>query len=98
MNTDQILIVTAISAYIVGTLALLNYLLSGIELSKRIGIPFAAAGCALQFVELVYRWQTSHIWPLTNLYGSLSLFSAMGVLIFLIFACLSGSLPWCERS
>ena len=29
---------------------------------------------------------TSHIWPLTNLYGSLSLFAAMSVLIFLVFA------------
>ena len=86
MNTDQILIVVAISAYIVSTLAFLNYLLSGVEISKRIGIPFAALGCAVQFSELVYRWQTSHIWPLTNLYGSLSLFAAMSVLIFILFA------------
>jgi cytochrome c-type biogenesis protein CcsB len=86
VNTDQILIVVAISAYIMGTLALLNYMLSGVEISKRIGIPFAVVGCAVQFFELVYRWQTSHIWPLTNLYGSLSLFAAMSVLIFIIFA------------
>jgi cytochrome c-type biogenesis protein CcsB len=86
VNTDQILIVTAISAYLVATLALLNYLLSGLETAKRIGIPFAALGCAVQFCELVYRWQSSHIWPLTNLYGSLSLFAAMSVLIFILFA------------
>ena len=32
------------------------------------------------------RWQTTHIWPLTNLYGSLSLFSAMSVAFFIGFA------------
>jgi cytochrome c-type biogenesis protein CcsB len=52
----------------------------------RIGIPLAIAGCVAQFAELGTRWAVSGIWPLTNLYGSLSLFSAMGVLIFLIFA------------
>jgi cytochrome c-type biogenesis protein CcsB len=86
MNTDQILIVVAISAYIVSALALLSYFLSRDNPAKLIGIPFAFAGCALQFVELVYRYQTSHIWPLTNLYGSLSLFSAMSVAIFIGFA------------
>ncbi|MGC8484931.1 MAG: c-type cytochrome biogenesis protein CcsB, partial [Candidatus Baltobacteraceae bacterium] len=32
------------------------------------------------------RYEISHIWPLLNLYGSLSLFSAMSVAIFVIFA------------
>ncbi|GAC1542360.1 MAG: hypothetical protein NVS3B16_07220 [Vulcanimicrobiaceae bacterium] len=86
MNTDQILIVVSISAYIMSTLALLTYLLSRENLAKRIGIPFAVIGCAVQFAELVYRYQSSHIWPLTNLYGSLSLFAAMSVAIFIGFA------------
>jgi cytochrome c-type biogenesis protein CcsB len=86
MNTDQVLIVIAISAYIMSTLALFTYFLSRERLPKLIGIPFAFVGCAVQFVELVYRYQTSHIWPLTNLYGSLSLFSAMSVAIFIGFA------------
>jgi cytochrome c-type biogenesis protein CcsB len=86
MNLDQTLIVVAISAYIMGTLALLTYVLARIDLAKKIGIPFAFIGCGVQFFELVYRWQTSHIWPLTNLYGSLSLFAAMSVAIFIGFA------------
>ncbi len=86
MNTDQLLIVVAISAYIMSTLAFLTYFLSRDRISKLIGIPFAFIGCAVQFVELVYRFQTSHIWPLTNLYGSLSLFSAMSVAIFIGFS------------
>lgn len=86
MNTDQLLIVIAISAYIMSTLALLSYFLSRETLAKTIGIPFAFIGCGVQFVELVYRYQTSHIWPLTNLYGSLSLFAAMSVAIFIAFA------------
>jgi len=86
MSTDQLLIVIAISAYIVGTLALLVFFLSRDRIAKLIGIPFAVIGSLTQFAELVYRYQTSHIWPLTNLYGSLSLFSALSVAIFLGFA------------
>jgi cytochrome c-type biogenesis protein CcsB len=86
MNIDQVLILIAISAYITGTLALLIYFLSRESWAKMAGIPFAFIGCITQFVELVYRWQSSHIWPLTNLYGSLSLFSAMSVAIFIAFA------------
>jgi len=86
VNTDQILIVSAISAYIVSTVALFTYFLSRDRLSKTVGIPFAFIGCGIQFFELVYRFQTSHIWPLTNLYGSLSLFAAMSVAIFIVFA------------
>ena len=86
MNTDQTLIVIAISAYIMSTLALFTYFLSRERLPKLIGIPFAFLGCIVQFFELGYRYQTSHIWPLTNLYGSLSLFSAMSVAIFIGFA------------
>jgi len=86
MSLDQEIILVAISAYLIGTLALLNYLLSRSELAKRIGIPCAIIGCAAQFYELVYRGTTTHIWPLTNLYGSLTLFAAMSVVIFMGFA------------
>jgi cytochrome c-type biogenesis protein CcsB len=86
VNTDQLLIVIAISAYILGALALFTHFLSRERLPKLIGIPFACAGCAVQFFELAYRYATSHIWPLTNLYGSLSLFAAMSVAIFIGFA------------
>ena len=86
MNTDQHLILAAISAYIVSSLALLVYMLSRQQWAKTLGMPFAFIGCAIQFFELAYRFQTSHIWPLTNLYGSLSLFSAMSVVIFIGFA------------
>jgi len=86
MNTDQLLIVVAISAYIMSTLSFFTYFLSRDRLPKLIGIPFAFIGCGVQFFELAYRFQTSHIWPLTNLYGSLSLFAAMSVAIFIGFA------------
>jgi cytochrome c-type biogenesis protein CcsB len=86
MTLDQQLIVVAISAYIMGTLAFLFYFLARVELAKKIGIPFAFVGCIVQFAELIYRGTSSHIWPLTNLYGSLSLFSAMSVAIFIGFA------------
>jgi cytochrome c-type biogenesis protein CcsB len=86
VSFDQELILVAISSYIVAMLALFNYLLTRGELAKRIGIPFAALGCAVQFAELVYRDLSSGIWPLTNLYGSLSLFAAMSVAIFIGFA------------
>jgi cytochrome c-type biogenesis protein CcsB len=86
MSFDQEIIVVAISAYVVGALALLNYLLTRSEIAKRIGIPFAILGCAAQFYELAYRGTTTNIWPLTNLYGSLTLFAAMSVLIFIGFA------------
>ncbi|MDQ2909154.1 MAG: c-type cytochrome biogenesis protein CcsB [Candidatus Eremiobacteraeota bacterium] len=86
MSIDQLLIVVAISAYIVSTLAFLTYFLSRDQLPKIVGIPFAFLGCTVQFTELVYRYLSSHIWPLTNLYGSLSLFAAMSVAIFIGFA------------
>ena len=86
MNVDQALIVVAISAYIVGALAFLTFLLTRAPAAKAFGIPFAFLGCVTQFAELVYRYASSHIWPLTNLYGSLSLFAAMSVAIFIGFA------------
>jgi cytochrome c-type biogenesis protein CcsB len=86
LSIDQVLILIAISSYITSTLALLTYFLSRERWARAVGIPFAFIGCVTQFVELVVRYQTSHIWPLTNLYGSLSLFSAMSVAIFIGFA------------
>jgi cytochrome c-type biogenesis protein CcsB len=86
MNVDQDLLITALAAYITGTIVLIGYFLSRNNLLRSIGIPLAAIGCVAQFGELGARWIISGIWPLTNLYGSLSLFSAMGVLIFIAFA------------
>ena len=83
---DQLLLVTGLSAYVTGTLVLIGYFLSRSKLLKQIGIPLAAIGCIAQFAELGARWNMTGVWPLTNLYGSLSLFSAFGVLIFMIFA------------
>ena len=86
MQLDRVLFLLAVSCYVVGALALLTYLFSRQDWLRTLGIPLALAGCLAQFVELGVRWQISHVWPLTNLYGSLSLFSAMSVLIFAIFA------------
>jgi cytochrome c-type biogenesis protein CcsB len=86
MTTDQVLILIAISSYIASTLLLFIYFLGRENWAKAAGIPFAFVGCGIQFVELAYRYQTSHIWPLTNLYGSLSLFAAMSVAIFIGFS------------
>jgi len=86
VQLDQILLVLAIASYVTGALVLIAYFLSRSELLRKIGAPLAIVGCAAQFAELGTRWAVSGIWPLTNLYGSLSLFSAMGVLIFLVFA------------
>ena len=86
MDLDKLLLVVAIACYVTGTLVFAAYFLTRAPLMRTLGIPLAVLGCVAQFAELLTRWQVSHIWPLTNLYGSLSLFSAMGVLIFLIFA------------
>ena len=83
---DHNLVVIGLTTYVVGTLVLIGYFLTRSELLKRIGIGFAIAACALQFVELGTRWNMTQVWPLTNLYGSLSLFSALGVLIYIFFA------------
>ncbi len=83
---DQTLLIIGISAYVTGTLVLIGYFLSRSTLLKNIGMPLAAIGCIAQFAELGARWNMTGVWPLTNLYGSLSLFSAFGVLIFMIFA------------
>ena len=83
---DQTLLIIGLAAYIVGTLVLGGYFLTQRRVLRTIGIPLAAIGCVAQFIELATRWNMTGVWPLTNLYGSLSLFSAMSVLLFIIFA------------
>lgn len=83
---DHDLVVVTLAAYVVGTLVLIGYFLMRTALLRRIGIGLAVAACALQFIELGTRWNMTGVWPLTNLYGSLSLFSGVAVLLFLIFA------------
>jgi cytochrome c-type biogenesis protein CcsB len=51
-----------------------------------LAIPLAIAGCVAQFAQLTARYEITHVWPLLNLYGSLSLFAAVSVAIFIIFA------------
>ena len=86
MPLDEVLMIIALGAYIIGALALLVYFFSREEWLKHLGIPLAIAGCVAQFAQLVARYEITHIWPLLNLYGSLSLFSAMSVAIFIVFA------------
>ena len=85
-HLDQAFLVVAIASYVTGTLVLLAYFLTRSSLMRSIGIPLAILGIVAQFAELGTRWNMTQIWPLTNLYGSLSLFSALSVLIFVIFA------------
>jgi cytochrome c-type biogenesis protein CcsB len=86
MNLDQHLYLVSLSAYLLGSIALLITLFARDRYSMQIGAAAAIIGCITQFADLVVRDVTTGIWPLTNLYGSLSLFSAMSVTIFLIFA------------
>jgi cytochrome c-type biogenesis protein CcsB len=83
---DHALVVVTLTAYVMATLVLIGYFLFRAEPWRKIGVGLAIAACALQFVELGTRWNMTGVWPLTNLYGSLSLFSGLGVLIYLIFA------------
>jgi cytochrome c-type biogenesis protein CcsB len=85
MNLDHILLVAALSAYIIGSIVLIAYVLSASTLLRNVGMGLAVIGCVAQFAELGVRWAVSGIWPLTNLYGSLSLFAAMGVVVYLAF-------------
>jgi len=84
-HLDQLLLQVGIAAYITAALALFAYFLMRRPLLRTIGIPLAVLGCAAQFAELGARWWMTGVWPLTNLYGSLSLFSAVSVAIFLLF-------------
>jgi cytochrome c-type biogenesis protein CcsB len=86
MHIDQALLVIGIAAYVTGALVLFGYFLLRTPVLRTIGLPLAALGAVSQFAELGARWWMTGVWPLTNLYGSLSLFSACAVTIFVVFA------------
>jgi cytochrome c-type biogenesis protein CcsB len=86
MPLDELLIAIALGAYVVGALALLLYFFSRESWARNVGAALAILGCTAQFVQLVVRWESTHVWPLLNLYGSLSLFAAMSVAIYIGFA------------
>ena len=85
-SLDQILLIIGLSAYITGTMVFIAYFLTRSPLMKAIAIPLAIVGAVAQFAELGARWSMTGVWPLTNLYGSLSLFSVLGVIVFIAFA------------
>lgn len=86
MPPDEILVAVALCAYALGALALLTYFFSRAQWLRDVGIPLAILGCVAQFAQLGVRFELTHVWPLLNLYGSLSLFSAMSVAIYILFA------------
>ncbi|MEO9171020.1 MAG: c-type cytochrome biogenesis protein CcsB [Candidatus Baltobacteraceae bacterium] len=86
LQADELLMIVSIACYILGALALGVYFFSREEWLRNLGAPLAIAGCLAQFAQLIVRFETTHIWPLLNLYGSLSLFAAMSVAIFIGFA------------
>jgi cytochrome c-type biogenesis protein CcsB len=83
---DESLIAVALAAYTLGALALLVYFFSRADWLRDVGIPLAMLGCLAQFAQLIVRYESTHVWPLLNLYGSLSLFAAMSVAIYIGFA------------
>jgi cytochrome c-type biogenesis protein CcsB len=83
---DGLLLAIALAAYVLGALALMLFFFAHQPIYRTLGAPLAIAGCVAQFVQLAVRFETTHVWPLLNLYGSLSLFSAMSVAIFIVFA------------
>lgn len=85
MPLDEVLMIIALGAYVVGALALLGYFFTRDEWLKHLGIPLTIAGAVAQAAQLVARFELTHIWPLLNLYGSLSLFSLVSVSIFIYF-------------
>ena len=86
MSLDQVLMVISLSTYVVGALLLILYFFSRDEWQRNLAIPIVITGCLCQFGQLVARYELTGVWPLLNLYGSLSLFSAMSVAIFIVFA------------
>jgi len=86
MPLDELLIGIALGCYTLGALALLVYFFSRQEWLRNFGAPLAIAGCVAQFAQLIVRYETTGVWPLLNLYGSLSLFAAMSVAIYIGFA------------
>ncbi len=86
LQADELLMMIAIVSYVVGALMLLVYFFSREQWLRNVGAPLAVVGCVAQFAQLVVRYALTGIWPLLNLYGSLSLFAAMSVAIFIGFA------------
>ncbi len=86
MPLDEILIAVALASYTLGALALLVYFFSRADWLRDVGAPLAILGCVAQFAQLIARFEITHVWPLLNLYGSLSLFAAMSVAIYIGFA------------
>lgn len=83
---DKVLMELALCAYAIGAVVLVVYFFSREEWLRNFGATLAVAGCVAQFAQLGARYAETGIWPLLNLYGSLSLFSAMSVAIFIAFA------------
>jgi cytochrome c-type biogenesis protein CcsB len=86
MPLDEVLLVIALAAYVMSALALLGYFFSREEWLQHLGAPLAIAGAVAQVAQLVARFEMTHIWPLLNLYGSLSLFALVSVGIYIYFA------------
>jgi len=86
MPLDELLIAVALCAYVLGALALLAYFFVRTPWLRDVGIPLAILGCIAQFAQLIARFELTRVWPLLNLYGSLSLFAAMSVAIYIFFA------------
>ncbi len=86
LQADELLMIVSIACYIIGALALLVYFFSREVWLRNLGAPLAIVGCVAQFAQLVVRYELTGVWPLLNLYGSLSLFAAMSVGIFIVFA------------
>lgn len=86
MPLDEILIAVALASYTLGALALLVYFFSRADWLRDVGAPLAILGCVAQFAQLIARFELTGVWPLLNLYGSLSLFAAMAVAIYIGFA------------
>ena len=86
MSLDEVLMITALGSYVLAALALIAYFFSRTEWLVSFGAPLAIIGCVAQFAQLIARFELTGVWPLLNLYGSLSLFSAMAVAIYIGFA------------
>jgi cytochrome c-type biogenesis protein CcsB len=86
MSLDEVLMVTALGCYVLAALGLLAYFFSRQEWLRLFGMPLAIIGCVAQFAQLIARFELTGVWPLLNLYGSLSLFAAMAVAIYIVFA------------
>lgn len=85
-SLDEVLMITALGSYVLAALALLAYFFTREDGLRLFGAPLAIIGCVAQFAQLVARFELTGVWPLLNLYGSLSLFAAMAVAIYLGFA------------